>query len=189
VIARGVMLRPVRPHPLITFIVASCVAGCGGGCSGAGDDPGSSSGPRARHTEASGDEAPREEAPVDHGPPPVVRIAVEVDPHGRSGSVRVENRGTERAEIAPELVLERRSGSAWENAGASIELRDSCEVAAERCITLAPGAVFLPPEWLGTIGDAQCACERCVPAETGTYRFRAQSCGGHAIEGEPFEVR
>ena len=96
------------------------------------------------------------------------------------------------------LVLERLDGSSWhrvEDVGA-VWLRDSCAPhgdavfwanGADECVDF--HTPFRAPAWLGTIGDAQCVCEKCVPAPAGTYRWVAHECAGAEVPGEPFELR
>lgn len=177
-----------------TLVALLCVAvaGCGGGCSGSSSEESATSSGASQRTEASGgeaDETARTEPRADPGPRPEVRVTAEVDPHARHVTPRVENHGPE-ARLDRGLTLERRQGREWSAVDAvDLALRFSCEDEAAECVTLAPGAVFIPPPWLGTLGDAQCACEGCEDAEPGTYRFVARSCGGgHELTGEPFDL-
>lgn len=60
----------------------------------------------------------------------------------------------------------------------------------EGCITLAPRSTFRSQPWMGTMGDAQCICERCVQVPPGTYRYRGRLCGKpDAIYSAPFRLR
>lgn len=181
------MIAGVRA-PSILLLIGACLTGCGG-CSGASEAAGPAASSTQRTEASGGGAAPEAAAPGEPGPPPVLRITGTPEPDRRV-AIRVENRGTESAELRGSLGLQRLRGDRWEDArAASLELRWSCEDEAPRCVTLAPGAVLLPPEWLGTSGDAQCRCARCSPIEAGTYRFVATSCdGAHTIEGEPFEL-
>jgi len=119
-----------------------------------------------------------------------VRAGGEPDQHTRVVGIRIENRGDETTQLAGSVGLQYRSADARSDADAvHLDLRYSCEDEAAECVTLAPGAIYLPPAWLGTIGDAQCTCTRCAAAEAGTYRFVVRSCSGaHTVEGEPFEL-
>lgn len=181
-------LSAVRCRTIPTLIALGLwAAGCGGGCSG-GTGGASDDVVESEPREASGGERAEPEPPVDPGPPPVLRVSGEPDAHDGTVVMRIENRGTEAAEIAGAVVLQRQRGESFEDVeGVSLDLRFSCGEAAPECVTLAPGAVYLPPPWLGTEGDAQCDCERCATAEPGTYRLVVQSCNrGHTIEGDPF---
>lgn len=185
------MFRAVRSS-ILTLLTTLAFAGCGGGCSGTTEESPSPTHGSTAQTEASGNEAvpPMPPPAVDPGPPPELRVTGEQARHGREVTVRIENRGAQ-ARIGGRLVLQRERDGTWatEN-GAQLDLRFSCRDEAPDCLTLAPGAVYIPPPWLGTIGDSQCICTRCAPAPTGTYRFVVTSCGGaHVIEGEPFELR
>ncbi len=174
-------------------MVCVWIAGCGGGCGGsiaAGEDPPAE--------QAGGDDSTSETsaaqepvaAPVDPGPPPVLRVVGEPDRHDRTVAIRIENRGTEPAELAGTVGLERREGSAWSAVDAvALDLRYSCADEAPACVTLAPGGAYLPPPWRGVLGDAQCDCERCAPAPAGDYRIVVRSCDrAHAIAGDEFAL-
>lgn len=174
----------VRAPITITLLALSTI-GCGGGCSGASDAP-----PRtesAQRTEAAGGEDHAEPAiDADPGPVPVLRLRGEVDRHDRRVAIHVENHGTEAIELRTAVALEREDGDDWDDVSAALTLRDTCAAEASECITLAPGAVYIPPAWTGQLGDAQCECERCAPAPAGTYRLIVTSCSGaHRVEGEP----
>lgn len=178
--------------PTIVVLVALSIAGCGGGCSGASEPRTSSS--SAQRTEASGTEEDRDEPSIeaDPGPVPVLSIHATLDRYDRSVAFRVENRGTEQIELSTRLTLEKQQGDDWQPASAGLSLRDSCEAPVPDCVTLAPGAVYIPPAWTGLLGaadqpgDAQCGCEACTPAPAGTYRVVVKSCSGaHTVPGEP----
>jgi hypothetical protein len=120
-------------------------------------------------------------------------LAVHGDPSrpGRAVGLRVANTGSTTLSIDSALAIEHESGGRFaplEGMG-RVTLRGSCTAAAPRCVTLAPGAEIFPPDWLGTTGDAQCACEECGPAPAGRYRFIAKSCdGAKTYAGEPFAI-
>jgi hypothetical protein len=120
-------------------------------------------------------------------------LAVHGDPSrpGRAVGLRVANTGGTTLSVDSTLALEHESGGRFvplEGMG-RVTLRGSCASAAPRCVTLAPGAEIFPPDWLGTTGDAQCACEACAPAPAGRYRFVARSCdGAKTYAGEPFAI-
>lgn len=177
--------------PSIVLVIGLTLAGCGG-CSGPTEDTSPTSSATQR-TEASGSESSSPDpeaagAPVDPGPAPVLRITGTPERDGPV-AIRVENHGTDAAELSGRLIVEHREGEAWEPARASLDLRYSCEDRAPECLTLAPGAVLIPPAWLGTWGDAQCVCTRCGPADPGSYRLVATSCSGaHRIESDPFDL-
>ncbi|MCU0674758.1 MAG: hypothetical protein MUE69_18460 [Myxococcota bacterium] len=104
--------------------------------------------------------------------------------------LHVRNVGDAVARLKGRVRLEQRGSNGWEDVALELGLRASCEQAIPECVSLVPGAELLPPRWLGTRGDAQCACERCT-AVTGELRFVVESCAPeghtpHRIEGEPF---
>ena len=166
------------------------IAGCGGGCGGAQETAEQPPTNEPSDHAATPDEAADPAEPVevvDPGPRPVLRISGQPDAHEGSVVIRVENRGAESAELAGALGLQRQQGDAWQDVEVQLDLRFSCDDAAPECVTLAPGAAYIPPPWLGVSGDAQCACEECGPAADGEYRFVVRSCNGaHTLEGEPF---
>lgn len=184
----------MRRWPL-ALILTLLFAGCGNGCSGSADESGASSG-SAQRTEASGGESaetptpPAErEPPPDPGPPPELRVSAEVDAYDGHATPRIANLG-DATELSGTLALERREGESWTAVeDVRLLLRYACDEAPAECVTLAPGAVFIPPPWLGRSGEAQCECEECGPADEGTYRFVVRSCdGAHTVAGEPFEL-
>lgn len=174
----------VRAPLTITFLALGTI-GCGGGCSGASDEH--PRGERSPRTEASGGEGHAEPAiAADPGPVPVLRLRGEVDRFERRVAISVENHGTEAIELRTALALQKEDGDSWDDVSASLALRDTCAAETSECITLAPGAVYIPPAWTGQLGDAQCDCERCARAPAGTYRLVVTSCSGaHRVEGEP----
>lgn len=172
---------------IFALALSLSVFGCGGGCSGAGDERSSerSGQAGANGREASGGEG----AASDPEEPPVLQIVTTLDRHTRSVGLRIENRGTDQASVRGRVTVQRRQRGDWEDYDSNVDLRFDCDARAPDCATLAPGAVLIPPPWLGKRGDAQCACDRCADAPAGVYRFVARSCGGtHAIEGEPFDL-
>ncbi|MCC6876725.1 MAG: hypothetical protein IT378_20650 [Sandaracinaceae bacterium] len=167
------------------------LAGCSGGCGGPSPDPASGDPP----AEAVGGEQARDPLPPSPPPPadpPLgVRLTGEVD-GARHVAIRLENRGTELARVAPRVGIEALSeDGAWVRfeREAQLKLRYDCGAEPPSCVELAPGGTLLPPPWLGTRGDAQCVCERCVPAPPGRYRFVVHRCdGAEDVEGEPFAL-
>lgn len=178
-------------------MLALCVwfAGCGGGCGGSTvasdeDPPSEQAGGDDSTSEGTTDSVAAPAAPVDPGPPPVLRVLGEPDAHDRLVALRIENRGAEAAELSGTVALERRDGDTWAPLqGVSLDLRFSCEDEPPECLTLAPGGIYLPPPWRGMIGDAQCECERCAAAPAGDYRFVVRSCNeAHAVQSESFAL-
>ncbi|HHH28107.1 MAG TPA: hypothetical protein ENK57_07150 [Polyangiaceae bacterium] len=193
----------------LTALLFIGIVGCGGGCGSS--PPPSRERPAAPETPAAQAEEPDpapEAAPVDPGPPPVLRVTGVPDAHDRSVVIRIENRGTDAAELDAELTLQRASGEGWVDVHAQLALRYSCEDEVPECVTLAPGGAYLPPPWLGTTAPgtavpgtavpgaaapgaaAQCECEGCPPAPPGTYRLVVRSCNGaHTATGAEFTIR
>ncbi len=169
------------------------IAGCGGGCGAAIEateateaEPATEPAPE-RPSESGA--APEAAEPVDPGPRPVLRVVGEPSAHDPTVAIRIENRGLEPTELARAVGLQVQDGAGFVDVDVHLDLRYSCDDEAPECVTLAPGATYLPPAWLGTTGDAQCECARCGAAPPGTYRFVVRSCSGaHTIEGLPFEL-
>lgn len=159
-----------------SLVLSACSNGCGGASS--------ETEPTLR-TEGSSEVTPSEspneatspppEAPPDPSPAPELHVELDGE-----DVLRVRNVGNALVRVRSAVKLERREGSTWREQSASFSLRASCDERAADCVALAPGAELLPPKWLGTIGDAQCACERCVPAR-GEVRFVIETCApdGH----------
>lgn len=105
-------------------------------------------------------------------------------------AISVTNASDSQVELGKALVVERAQGRNWATVDGQGELtlRSDCQTPAPDCLTLVPGATLEPPAWLGTSGDAQCLCERCVAVPPGRYRFVIRTCAGVRIEGEPFEL-
>lgn len=59
---------------------------------------------------------------------------------------------------------------------------------ADDCLTLERGRVVRAQPWLGTVGDAQCACEECAQVPAGRYRIVMVGCEGERYESQPFEL-
>jgi hypothetical protein len=185
----------VRAHALVGALL-SLLSGCSG-CS----KPAEPAPERTTPGAPSGEGDVR--AASDPGTPALVEettagegggLALHGDPttDGRRVAIRLANTGTAQVELAAAITVEREVDGTWSalDGVASITLRRSCEVEAPPCTTLAPGAEFFPPDWLGTIGDAQCMCTRCGPASAGRYRFVVRSChGARRYDGDPFDLR
>ena len=137
---------------------------------------------------------PAADPPPSTDPPPAAAAPSEVRVVGAPSSsevaISVTNASDGPVQLAKALVVETAHGSSWSELQGvgELALRSDCQTAAPACLTLVSGATLEPPAWLGTVGDAQCACERCGPAPVGRYRFVAHTCSGARIEGAPFEL-
>ncbi|MFH1468514.1 MAG: hypothetical protein ABIO70_29255 [Pseudomonadota bacterium] len=124
---------------------------------------------------------------------------------GSSGlvPVTIANHGADPIRLRRSLRLERQEEGGFTDLTATGEVgaiwvRTGCEPrdgvvfwagGDEECVTVAAGGTIEIAPWLGTLGDAQCICERCVTAPPGTYRLSARACdGGGWIVGEPFTL-
>ncbi len=134
--------------------------------------------------------APSEPTPAPAPPPgPAPTLSLSGAPRtlGRHVAISIVNRGGAPAEVSSTLAIEVERNGAFVAEGQTLRLRYDCATEPPACVTLAPGAELIPPEWLGTWGDVQCVCTRCGPAEAGTYRLVATTCdGAHRVEGAPF---
>ena len=175
---------------MIAMLLIGC--GCGGSqASPAGEPSPSSSAETVQAASPAGTAGPASsrDPARDPAPPPVLAVRGTPDRHGRV-AIAIENRGTTTASVASAITLEAQRGDAWEALeGTALTTRADCQHEPVHCQELAPGAALQPPAWLGTIGDAQCACERCGAAPAGTYRFVVRTCdGSHTLPGDPFEL-
>ena len=142
----------------------------------------------------SADSIPSEPEPVAAPPPsgeaPTISLTGTPASATQHVAISVTNHGATSAELGTSIGLEvQRDGAFVPAQRTSLALRYDCAQEAPACVTLAPGAELIPPEWLGTWGDVQCVCTRCGPAEAGTYRFVLTTCdGAHRIEGTPFTI-
>lgn len=176
------------------FLWAAVLASCSGSRSASppGAEPTTTS--TSATTEADqGSTATPSGAPAETGPAPVLAIRGRPSRAGGEVAITLENRGESLARVASRLVLERAEGGDRfaPVRGVELALRDSCARDAPACVELAPGAALHPPPWRGTTGEGggQCRCEGCAPAQPGTYRLVATSCGGgHRVLGEVFEI-
>ena len=108
---------------------------------------------------------------------------------GQNVAISVTNRGASTVELRSALAVEVLENGAFVPSRSALSLRYDCAHEASACVTLAPGAELVPPEWLGTWGDTQCVCTRCGPVDPGTYRFVATTCDGASrVEGTAFTI-
>ena len=131
---------------------------------------------------------PSTEAPVPSDPPDLRLVAT---PGAGSVALSIANHGASAVSLRTAVAIEVDHAGAFAelSSASTLALRYDCEHEAERCVTLAPGAELLPPDWLGTSGDVQCVCTRCAPVEAGSYRFAVTTCdGAHRVESNAFEM-
>jgi hypothetical protein len=106
-------------------------------------------------------------------------------------ALSLSNHGTSEVSLRAGVIVEVDSGGTFASAPSTstLALRYDCAHEADGCVTLAPGAELLPPEWLGTWGDMQCVCTRCGPVPAGNYRLVVTTCdGAHRIESNAFAM-
>lgn len=132
---------------------------------------------------------PSTEAPA--GPSEAPELSLLATPGRASVAFSIANHGASAVSLRTDVAVEvgQEGSFAALSSASTLTLRYDCEHEAERCVTLAPGAELLPPAWLGTSGDMQCVCTRCVPVEAGSYRFAVTTCdGAHRVESNAFEM-
>jgi hypothetical protein len=150
--------------------------------------------PPAEATEGTAPPAPTAAPPPPAsvpGPAPVLSVTGTPATVGQHVAISVVNRGPSAAELGTAIAIEvEHDGAFVPTDRGGLTLRYDCAQEPPACVTLAPGAELIPPEWLGTWGDVQCVCTRCGPVEPGTYRFVVTTCdGAHRVEGTPFTMR
>lgn len=142
------------------------------------------------------------------GVAPLAVIAIEGMP-GKAGApvpLRVTNQSGYTVQLRRAITVERWTGKGWKPlapAAAGLLLRADCkpdaagvitpDKLASGCVAIGPRATFRSQPWLGTHGDAQCACERCAKVAPGTYRYSGSLCPGAkhalAVHGLAFRLR
>ncbi len=130
------------------------------------------------------------ETPLDPATPPSLRLVTAIE--GEGATVHVQNHGAAVARLQGRVSVQRQDGNSWEELTGVFGLRARCQDEIPDCVDLAPGGELLPPAWLGSRGDAQCACNRCAPVD-GTVRFVVRSCAPeghtpHEVASAPFEI-
>jgi hypothetical protein len=117
--------------------------------------------------------------------------------------LRVINNLGRPVSVQRAVVVERWQGSAWQvvTAVSGLLLRADCRPDPKTrvintpallggCLVIGPRTTYSAPPWLGTVGDAQCVCERCVGVAPGLYRYRGRLCGkSQPILGVPFRLK
>ncbi len=165
----------------------SCSGGCGGApaaTESADTTRSASSGSTTSSASETAASSSGTSTPRDPSPPPRLELVLDDD------VLHVRNVGDAPARLKGRVRLEQHGSNGWEDVALDFGLRGSCEQPTPECVSLVPGAELLPPRWLGTRGDAQCACDRCTTV-TGELRFVVETCApeGHAphqVESEPF---
>lgn len=115
---------------------------------------------------------------------PAVTLVTSTDPYGRV-TLSVSNRGSEPAQVSPNLVLEHEAAEAF-TAAEQGAFTVGSELATEGCVTLGPGAE-LSARWSCLRADAPDLVRDCTRAPSGRYRFVVTSCDGRArTEGTAF---
>lgn len=105
--------------------------------------------------------------------------------------VSVQNRGSASVSLRSRLDVMRSDGSVA--TAATTEgpvLRWSCEQAQTPCVTLAPGAEYLPPVWPGKRGKGTCGdCATCEDVAPGSYVLVAKACDKDVeVRSEAFAI-
>lgn len=117
---------------------------------------------------------------------------------GAQISITILNGKNEPLELFRELQVEQEADDEWialESVG-ELWIRGSCssettesQAQGHQCLTIEPLTSYEVPPWLGTLGDAQCICERCVPVPAGRYRIVASGCHGQRYVSNAIPIR
>ena len=123
-------------------------------------------------------------------PPLRVSSRVLVSTRPREVAIVIENTSIAPISMRTGVGLERREHGVWSVVQAGgLLLRTACDgPPLPSCVTLAARSTLVTTPWLGTVGNAQCVCERCVAAPAGEYRFVPQTCDSRPIAGAPFVI-
>lgn len=109
--------------------------------------------------------------------------------------------GTEgEVELLRGLAIEQLDGDEWVELEAvgEVWIRPSCapiddvlfpEGMGDQCFRIAALTQIEVMPWLGTFGDAQCACEQCAQVPAGRYRVVASGCEGERYASEAVAIR
>jgi hypothetical protein len=125
---------------------------------------------------------PKNDAPPT---PPVETgdVRVELTVEGRS--LVITNYTGIPVRFQREILVQTKEEDVWVSVAASgLLLREQCTdpggglYEPPACVEIAAGATFRAAPWLGMVGDAQCACEECGPAEPGGYKMGVTPCDG-----------
>ena len=175
---------------LACLLIALAFSSCGGEPEPTRPAPPASEPP---HTEAEATGPVAIPTTVDPTLPPseAPTVAFVATPDTGGVALSLANHGTSDVSLRTSIVVEVEHDGSFAAAPStsSLALRYDCEHEAERCVTLAPGAELMPPDWMGTWGDMQCVCTRCGPVEAGAYRLVVTTCdGAHRVESNTFAM-
>ncbi|MFT3926070.1 MAG: hypothetical protein QM778_26235 [Myxococcales bacterium] len=109
-------------------------------------------------------------------PPLTLALTAQVSAAGIGLSVIA--RGDRAVRLASEVaLLDGSTGKVMQSP--ALQLQRTC--AAERCVTLEPGAELLAPSWLGLADGERCG-EQLHPAQAGTYALAVRACDCSATQ-------
>lgn len=119
---------------------------------------------------------------------------------GKEVPITVINNSDKDITVERKIKIEVQKGDKWELTDIDgVLLRKDCESDSKGIVTskkLYEGSLIIKSKetfngapWLGMFGDAQCACEKCVPVEPGIYRYKARLKDGAYIIGQSFELK
>jgi hypothetical protein len=145
---------------------------------------------------------PGQKQPASNAPSSLQLVGANTALSAASVPISVLNQGSQPIRLQRRLRVERLERGMWRplaNVG-DLYLRSDCrpdkngvltrEGFAAECITVEKQSTLQFQPWLGTYGDAQCICEKCVEVGPGTYRYVARFCASDAeLIGRPFVIR
>jgi len=128
-----------------------------------------------------------------------VEVTAELRP-GDQVAITVANGTDGRIELVRALSIEQLDGDEWVELEAvgEVWVRTACspvdgvlypEGQGHQCFELPARTQLEVSPWLGTFGDAQCACEQCERVPAGRYRIVAHGCEGQRFESNPVAIR
>ena len=114
-------------------------------------------------------------------------------------AVTVVNGTNAPLEVRRALRIEQEREGEWHElmAVGAFWLRENCtaidgvlypETMAEDCVSVEANLGVEVRPWNGSVGDAQCICERCARVPAGRYRVVLRDCHGGRVESEPFNL-
>lgn len=113
---------------------------------------------------------------------------------GSDVAITLVNKGTQSLSLQKNIKVEGLQSNQQSNQWVQVRtgyiwIMEKCYQTPPECVTIKPSQTLTPPNWFGTIGDAQCACDKCAPVPSGLYRFVVTSCDGKEIKaGEAFAI-
>jgi hypothetical protein len=102
----------------------------------------------------------------------------------------LRNRSDRAVRLSTAVGIERKTPAGWKAIEAEpLLLRFCCDTAPQKCLTLVPGAEYLPPAWQMSHINVQCAVHPGPQVEPGKYRLFVDGCQkAFRIYSQPFVI-